>query len=140
TGLVLLADPPTQEHLRFRMTLVGGRNAAHYSGNGKPLEVTKKTGNSKNRQTRTKELLFWDRRGLGSVRLFSASEMSNRFDASGKANRLGPDALSISVEEMQAQFQASRRPIKVALLDQKLVAGIGNLYASEILHLVKIHP
>src|SRR5262249_34877478 len=32
------------------------------------------------------------------------------------------------------------RPVKVALLDQKAVAGIGNLYASEILHLAAIHP
>jgi formamidopyrimidine-DNA glycosylase len=34
----------------------------------------------------------------------------------------------------------SRRAIKVALLDQRAVAGIGNLYASEILHLARIHP
>jgi formamidopyrimidine-DNA glycosylase len=30
--------------------------------------------------------------------------------------------------------------VKVALLDQKVVAGIGNLYASEILHLAQVHP
>jgi formamidopyrimidine-DNA glycosylase len=30
--------------------------------------------------------------------------------------------------------------VKVALLDQRAVAGIGNLYASEILHLARIHP
>ena len=34
----------------------------------------------------------------------------------------------------------SQRAIKVALLDQKAVAGIGNLYASEILHLAAIDP
>ncbi len=44
TGLVLVADPPTREHLRFRCTL---------SGNG------------------IGEFLYWDRRGLGNVRLFS---------------------------------------------------------------------
>jgi formamidopyrimidine-DNA glycosylase len=37
-------------------------------------------------------------------------------------------------------LEHSSRPIKVALLDQRAVAGIGNLYASEILHLVGIHP
>lgn len=36
--------------------------------------------------------------------------------------------------------QRTARPIKVALLDQKLVAGIGNLYASEILHEARISP
>jgi formamidopyrimidine-DNA glycosylase len=30
--------------------------------------------------------------------------------------------------------------VKVALLDQRAVAGVGNLYASEILHLARIHP
>ncbi len=36
--------------------------------------------------------------------------------------------------------ERTSRPIKVALLDQSLVAGIGNLYASEILHLAGVHP
>jgi formamidopyrimidine-DNA glycosylase len=34
----------------------------------------------------------------------------------------------------------SRREIKVALLDQRALAGVGNLYASEILHLAGVHP
>jgi formamidopyrimidine-DNA glycosylase len=34
----------------------------------------------------------------------------------------------------------SRRAIKVALLDQAVVAGIGNLYAAELLHTAAIHP
>jgi len=38
------------------------------------------------------------------------------------------------------RLSASRRAIKVALLDQRAVAGIGNLYASEILHVAGIHP
>ena len=37
-------------------------------------------------------------------------------------------------------MRASRRAIKVALLDQKVVAGVGNLYASELLHLAAVHP
>ena len=41
---------------------------------------------------------------------------------------------------LKARLCASRRAIKVALLDQRAVAGIGNLYASEILHLAAIHP
>ncbi len=35
---------------------------------------------------------------------------------------------------------ASGRSIKVALLDQRALAGVGNLYASEILHVAAIHP
>jgi formamidopyrimidine-DNA glycosylase len=109
TGLVLLADPPTQEHLRFRLDLTG---------------------------CAVKSIYYWDRRGLGSVRLVS----NDRLAAELIGNKLGPDALVISPEELQERLGASKRAIKVALLDQRAVAGVGNLYASEILHLAGIHP
>jgi formamidopyrimidine-DNA glycosylase len=109
TGLVLVADPPDPLYLRFRCWLSGRR---------------------------VKELLYWDRRGLGSVRLFSPRE----FDAAFGPDKLGPDALTITADALRLQLSSSRRPIKVALLDQRAVAGIGNLYASEILHAAGIHP
>jgi formamidopyrimidine-DNA glycosylase len=111
TGLVLITDPPTREHLRFRCTISGRR---------------KDIG----------ELLYWDRRGLGSVRLFSADEFAAAFGP----QKLGPDALSMTAHLFSRQLGNSRRAIKVALLDQRAVAGIGNLYASEILHLASVHP
>ena len=55
-------------------------------------------------------------------------------------DKLGPDALSVTAEEMRDRLHKSRRAIKVGLLDQKAIAGIGNLYASELLHVAKIHP
>jgi formamidopyrimidine-DNA glycosylase len=108
TGLVLVGSPPTHEHLRFRLDLAGG-----------PLA----------------HVWYWDRRGLGSVRLLSAEELSDKLGES-----LGPDALSLTAEGLRDRLARSRRPIKVALLDQKAVAGIGNLYASEILHLAGVSP
>lgn len=109
TGLVLLAEPPTMEHLRLRVTHEGGK---------------------------VPELLFWDRRGLGLVRLVDAAE----FEALYGLHKLGPDALVVTVEMLEERLAASKRAIKVALLDQRAVAGIGNLYASEILHLAGIDP
>ena len=109
TGLVLLADPPDAEHLRLVLTLSGGR---------------------------AEQVLFWDQRGLGVVRLLSPAEFVRRH---GPA-RLGPDALDIAPEGLRERLAASRRAIKVALLDQGALAGVGNLYASEILHLAGIHP
>lgn len=109
TGLVLVADPPTREHLRFRCRLSPGD---------------------------TRELLYWDRRGLGSVRLFSLRELGHAFGP----DKLGPDALAMTPELFRQRLGASKRAVKVALLDQKCVAGIGNLYASEILHLAQVHP
>jgi formamidopyrimidine-DNA glycosylase len=109
TGLVLVADPPTQEHLRFRLDLADG-----------PVP----------------HVWYWDRRGLGSVRLFAEREFAARLGNGA----LGPDALELSAEALRQRLRRSRRAIKVALLDQKAVAGIGNLYASEILHLAGVHP
>jgi formamidopyrimidine-DNA glycosylase len=109
TGLVLLAAPPTREHLRLRIALAGGPAS---------------------------ELLYWDRRGLGSVRLLSLEDLAARYDDSA----IGPDALAITVDQLDQRLSKSRRAIKVALLDQRAVAGIGNLYAAEILHRAGIHP
>lgn len=109
TGLVLLAVPPTKEHLRLVIELSGG-----------PSD----------------ELLFWDRRGLGLVRLVTPQQ----FDDLYGGQRLGPDALTVTSESFRERLAASRREIKVALLDQRALAGVGNLYASEILHLAGVHP
>lgn len=110
TGLMLLADPPDPEHLR----------------------VVWKLGTGKSKRS----LWFWDRRGLGTVSLLNPDEVQRLFSH----DFLGPDALEMGASAWQAVCQTSRRPIKVFLLDQSKVAGIGNLYASEILHLCRIHP
>ena len=109
TGLVLIADPPTTEHLRWRLDLEHG-----------PLPA----------------ICYWDRRGLGNVRLFSREEFQQQFGP----DALGPDALTVTAEDYRRQLGRSQREIKPALLDQRAIAGIGNLYASEILHLAGIHP
>ncbi len=109
TGLVLVADPPDPAYLRLRWRLSGGAAG---------------------------ELLYWDRRGLGNVRLFSPKDFAAAFGP----DRLGPDALTITADALRLRLGSSRRAIKVALLDQRAVAGIGNLYASEILHVAGIHP
>lgn len=81
-------------------------------------------------------LLFWDSRGLGVVHLLSPEQIAGALGP----ERLGPDALEISVETLRQRLCSSRREIKVALLDQKALVGIGNLYASEILHRARLHP
>lgn len=88
------------------------------------------------RGARQRKLWFWDRRGLGVVRWLAA----NAWEAVLGASRIGPDAIQMSVADWGERLGASRRAIKVALLDQKAVAGIGNLYAAELLHLARIDP
>lgn len=54
---------------------------------------------------------------------------------------LGPDALDARFDGARlAGLLAGRLPIKLALLDQKRLAGVGNIYASEALHRARIHP
>ena len=109
TGLMLLRDPPDVEHLRLEW------------------EFSDDERNS---------LWFWDRRGLGTVRLYRPDE----FAVALGPDRLGPDALTMTEDEWCERCGRSDRNIKAALLDQRFVAGIGNLYASEILHRARISP
>lgn len=129
TGLVLVADPPTEEHLRLRIDLGPAKSKA--SGGSKSVKAAK-TKKSKV----ASQLLYWDRRGLGSVRLFRPDE----YEAAFGLDKLGPDGLVVTDSQLKDRLGKSRREIKVALLDQKAVAGIGNIYASEILHLAEIDP
>ncbi len=53
---------------------------------------------------------------------------------------LGPDALELKEEEFIDRLKKKRSMIKTALNDQSLIAGIGNIYADEILYQAGIHP
>ena len=81
-------------------------------------------------------LLFWSMRGLATVALMSPRRFAEKLGP----KQLGLDALEISAAELRQRLQTGRRPIKVGLMDQRAVAGIGNLYASEILHRARLHP
>src|SRR5262249_58649720 len=50
---------------------------------------------------------------------------------------LGPDFTAARLAELLA---GRRAPVKAALLDQRLVAGVGNIYADEALYQARIHP
>ena len=60
--------------------------------------------------------------------------------ANAHENSLGPEPLEMSAGELFSALLKTRRAIKVALLDQKLIAGIGNIYADEALFEASIHP
>ncbi|MGP1273317.1 MAG: bifunctional DNA-formamidopyrimidine glycosylase/DNA-(apurinic or apyrimidinic site) lyase [Phycisphaerales bacterium] len=53
---------------------------------------------------------------------------------------LGPDGISITGHALRSRLHGSARPIKAALLDQRTVAGVGNIYADEALFLARLHP
>ena len=85
---------------------------------------------------KAERLLFWDRRGLGKITWLSAVQ----FDQKINNGLIGPDAIDVSLDDFRERGKNSRRAVKVALLDQKYIAGVGNLYASEILHVAGVDP
>ena len=53
---------------------------------------------------------------------------------------LGPDALAVTGDELQALLARRRGALKPALMDQRLIAGLGNLLCDEILWRSRLHP
>jgi len=53
---------------------------------------------------------------------------------------LGPEPLDITAKQLAARLAKTTRAIKPALLDQKLIVGLGNIYVDESLHQAGIHP
>jgi formamidopyrimidine-DNA glycosylase len=83
-------------------------------------------------------LCYVDRRMFGRFRLVPGA----RFDDLPELAALGPDPLAdgIDVGAFAARLARLRTPIKVALLDQTLLAGVGNIQASESLFRARIDP
>lgn len=57
-----------------------------------------------------------------------------------RAGALGPDPLSVTMEEFRDLLRSHRVRIKALLLDQRRLRGIGNIYADEMLFGARIHP
>ena len=53
---------------------------------------------------------------------------------------IGPEPLTMRAVTLGRRLATTRRAIKTALLDQRIVAGIGNIYADEALHAAGLHP
>lgn len=83
-----------------------------------------------------RRLHYRDVRRLGTVALMSPA----RFAAYSAA--IGPEPLdpALGDAEFSVLIRASRQPVKVALMDQRRLAGVGNIYANEALWLAQIDP
>ena len=53
---------------------------------------------------------------------------------------IGPDALELTADDLAALLAGNSGRIKTVITDQKVIAGIGNAYSDEILHVAKISP
>lgn len=109
-GIAMLDEAPSAEHTRVIF---------HLCGTG-PCD----------------RFLYWDRRGLGNVCLWSPEDIDRYLGP----NKLGPDASIADARTFIDRFLGNRREVKVAMLDQSIISGIGNMYAAEILFAAKVDP
>lgn len=81
-------------------------------------------------------LVFDDTRRFGTVECLSAVDWAER------SARMGPEPLDdrYTSSQLAAALSASRSPVRSWLLDQRRIAGVGNIYACEALFLAGVHP
>lgn len=137
TGRILLQEPnsPKQPHQKVELTLSavtpphpqrpardGSRARAH------PLQSA--AGES------TLVLRFCDPRAFGKTGVLNAIEVTKL------KQKYGPDlvAQEITAEVFLSRLQSKNTAIKNALMEQSVVAGLGNIYATDALWTAKIHP
>jgi formamidopyrimidine-DNA glycosylase len=110
TGTLLIDPPPATPYARVRFVLDGG---AH-------------------------ELRFCDPRRFGTGELALGAAARDAFFAS----RLGLEPLGeeLTGEALRRLVRGRRAPVKAFLLDQRWIAGVGNIYADEALFRARIHP
>jgi formamidopyrimidine-DNA glycosylase len=79
-------------------------------------------------------MMFVDPRRFGSMWLVKDSE--------SVVGKLGQEPFSreFTVDELARRLKRHQAPIKAVLLDQSLLAGVGNMYADEALFKARIHP
>lgn len=83
------------------------------------------------------QLRFRDVRRFGSATLFADCACLEQFFKDGK---LGPEPFDLERSSWQKSVARTERCLKAALLDQRLVAGVGNIYADESLFEARLHP
>ena len=83
-------------------------------------------------------LVYEDVRKFGTMELLAPELL----DAYFVSKKLGPEPTEqdFDLENFIAALKKSKKPIKSHLLDQTLVAGLGNIYVDEVLWRAKVHP
>jgi formamidopyrimidine-DNA glycosylase len=83
-----------------------------------------------------RRLALNDARRFGSLDLVRSGEL----DEWPAFKALGPEPLDLDAAELKRRLAGRKAAIKLLLLDQRIVAGLGNIYVCEALHRAGIHP
>jgi formamidopyrimidine-DNA glycosylase len=124
--LFVSADDELWLRLHFGMT-----GSLHYlNGDEEPPKTARVLFHFANKR----QLAFEDQRKFGEIGLI------NNLDEFLRKRGIGPDALDVSFSQFESILRTHHGALKAILLNQKWIAGIGNLYADEILFRAKMHP
>ena len=131
TGAVLCEPSPEPAHVRVRIEL-GAPSRTLVPGAGPQTPAIRPGG------PRRRRLVIVDPRRFGTGELLLGEEAMERFFAA----RLGLEPLDegFTAEHLRALARGRAAPVKAFLLDQRRVAGVGNIYADEALFRACIHP
>lgn len=83
-----------------------------------------------------RRLALNDPRRFGSVDLVATADVQ----AWGPLGDMGPEPTELDAAELHRSLAGRSAPIKTLLLDQRIAAGLGNIYVCEALYRSKIHP
>ncbi len=127
TGAVLCEPVPEPAHVRVRLELAA--RGVEKGRAGKRVSPAR---------AGRRELVIVDPRRFGTGELLLGSEALAAFFTA----RLGLEPFDerFTEEHLRALTRGRRTPIKALLLDQRRIAGVGNIYADEALHRAGIHP
>jgi len=130
-GKMLLVDCGKDLHLLFHLKMTGG---FHWARKGAPrdahthLRIALKTAG--------RDLFFRDVRKFGFLRCL---ETDAPLDGA-ELRPLGPEPLELDGRDFPSLLAGRKGRLKSLLLDQRFLAGIGNIYADEILFEARLHP
>jgi formamidopyrimidine-DNA glycosylase len=79
-------------------------------------------------------LIFNDARKFGWIKVLDEKGLNNEL------SKIGKEPFDLNFKYLKEIFSKTKRPIKIILMDQGKIAGLGNIYANEALFLSKIHP
>src|SRR5919198_4227553 len=115
-------------HLRMTGSVLTGQAASTAKDAYRRAVVTLDDGS---------DVVYRDVRRFGTWLLLEPSEVDTYLDA-----RVGKEPLAEAyrARDLAAKLQKRRAPVKAALLDQRTVAGVGNIYADEALWRGRRHP
>ncbi len=81
-------------------------------------------------------LYFYDVRKFGRIGIYDSSGLAKH----PRLSKLGPEPFAFTPSRFAEMFKKRNKPVKIALMDQEIIAGIGNIYADESLFAAGIRP